>query len=68
MDNTNLYVCSISMSYNAADPADAAKQLIDNIRTNPNWYVKVQEITPNGTLFPSHVIVDTETGEIEEGQ
>lgn len=66
MDNTKLYECSLSMSYNATDPADAAQQLIDNIRTNPGWYIKVKEIDPTGNFYTGHFTVDTETGEVEE--
>lgn len=66
MEKEKLYECTVSMSYNASDPADAANQLIENIRTNPGWYVKVKEIEPSGNFYTGHFTVDTLTGEIEE--
>ena len=66
MEKDKLYECTVSMSYNASDPADAANQLIENIRTNPGWYVKVKEIDPSGNFYTGHYTVDTATGEIEE--
>lgn len=48
------------MSFNADDPVDAANQLIANVQTNPNWYVKVLDVETREA-----VTVDTETGEVE---
>lgn len=59
MEGRKLYECTVSMSYYALDPNDAANQLIANIQTNPNWYVKVKDDETGQT-----VTVDTETGEI----
>lgn len=60
MEGKKLYQCTISMSYYALDPLDAANQMIGNIQTNPNWYVKVLD-----TETREEVTVDTETGETE---
>lgn len=59
--NEKWYECRISQSYLAKDPADAAKQLLDNIATNPNWYVEVKEIDGKASFT-----VDTETDEVQE--
>lgn len=59
MKKTKAYECTVSMSYNAESPADAAKQFLDNIASNPNWYVEVKEINGTGVFT-----VDTETDEI----
>lgn len=53
------FECTVSMTYNAEDPIDAARQLIANIMANPGWYVKVREFDSGES-----VTVDTETGEI----
>lgn len=60
MEGKKLYECTISMSFNADDPADAANQLIANVQNNPNWYVKVINLETREV-----VTVDTETGETE---
>lgn len=60
MENKKEFECTISMSYLADDPIDAAKQFIANIQTNPNWYVQVKDINSNFS-----VMVDTENDFIE---
>ncbi len=66
MEDNKTYQCTVGMSYIATDPVDAANQLIANIQTNPNWYVEVREIKPDGTVDKKSVTVDTETGEISD--
>jgi hypothetical protein len=61
MENEKWYECKVCFSYLATDPLDAAKQFLDNIATNPNWYVEVKEV-----FGEKHFTVDTETDEIEE--
>ena len=55
------FECSVSFTYDAESPVDAAQQFIDNIRSNPNWFVSVKE-TKSGEKFT----VDTESGEAEK--
>ena len=66
MEGKKTYECTLSMSYDATDPVDAANQFIANIQTNPNWYVQVRERRLDGSLMGKIVTVDTETGETEE--
>jgi hypothetical protein len=61
MENGTWYTCKISMVYQALSPAEAAKMLVDNIATNPNWYVEVTQIDGERSFT-----VDTENGEVEE--
>lgn len=56
------FECSVSFTYDSDNPAEAARQLIANIQNNPNWYVNVMEVKPDGKSYT----VDTETGEVEE--
>jgi hypothetical protein len=49
------------MSYKASSPVEAAEMLLDNVATNPNWYVEVKEIDGDRSFT-----VDTENGEAEE--
>ena len=44
MENEKWYECKLSMSYKASSPVEAAEMLLDNVATNPNWYVEVKEI------------------------
>jgi len=61
MENKKWYQCKISMVYEASSPAEAAKMLVANIATNPNWYVEVNQIDGERSFT-----VDTETDEVEE--
>lgn len=63
MENLKWYECKVSHSYLAEDPADAARQLIQNIANNPHWYVSVREI-----FGEKDFTVDTETDEVEESK
>ena len=55
------YECTVSFTYEADSPEDAAQQLIANIQTNPNWFVQVRQ-----SETTKEFTVDTETGECEE--
>jgi hypothetical protein len=61
MENEKWYECSLSMSYKASSPAEAAEMLLTNVATNPNWYVHVKELDTQKNFE-----VDTQTGETEE--
>ena len=61
MENEKCYECKLSMSYKASYPIEAAEMLLDNVATNPNWYVHVKEIDGDRSFT-----VDTENGEVEE--
>ena len=52
----------MSFTYDTDSPEEAAKQFIANIQNNPNWFVGVREVAPEGKSFT----VDTETGNCEE--
>ena len=65
MEGKKTYECTVSMCCDATDPADAANRFIANIQDNPNWYVRVREMRPDGSLLEKFVTVDTETGETE---
>ena len=54
------YETTIGYSYHAKDPADAAKQFMDNLKYSPTWFVRVRNMQTDETF-----IVDTETGSIE---
>lgn len=56
-----MYECTVSFTYEADNPADAANQLITNIQANPNWFVNVKQLETS-----EEFTVDTETGECEE--
>jgi|AACY02.14.fsa_nt_gi hypothetical protein len=56
-----MYECTVSFTYEADSPEDAAQQLIANIQANPNWFVQVKELETTNQFT-----VDTETGECEE--
>jgi hypothetical protein len=56
------YECTVSFTYDTDSPEEAAKQFIANIQNNPNWFVGVREVAPEGKSFT----VDTETGDCEE--
>ncbi len=56
-----MYECTVSFTYEADSPEDAAQQLIANIQTNPNWFVQVRQ-----SETTKEFTVDTETGECEE--
>mgnify|MGYP007071610348 CR=1 FL=1 len=55
-----LFECSISFTFNANNPVEAAREFIANIQNNPDWFVDVKN-TKTGKKF----VVDTETGETE---
>lgn len=61
MEQEKWYECTLSMSYKASSPAEAAEMLLANVATNPNWYVHVKELDSKRSFE-----VDTETGETEE--
>lgn len=65
MSKKKVFHCTVTMSYDANDPIDAAKQFIDNIQSNPGWYVDVKEIDDSGNWIVGNYIVDTANGEIE---
>jgi hypothetical protein len=56
------YECTVSFTYNTDSPEEAAREFIANIQNNPNWFVGVREVAPEGKSFT----VDTETGDCEE--
>jgi hypothetical protein len=59
---TKTYECTVSFTYDTNSPEEAAREFIANIQNNPNWFVNVREVAPEGKSFT----VDTETGETEE--
>lgn len=54
------FECTASMTYQAAEPSVAARDLIANIQWNPEWFVQVKDLD-SGRKFT----VDTLTGAIE---
>ena len=44
MDDKREYEVTISMTYNAGGPVDAALQLIDNMLMQPGWYAQVKDV------------------------
>jgi hypothetical protein len=56
------YECTVSFTYDTDSPEEAAREFIANIQNNPNWFVGVREVAPEGKSFT----VDTETGDCEE--
>ena len=56
------YECTVSFTYDTNSPEEAAREFIANIQNNPNWFVGVREVAPEGKSFT----VDTESGEVEE--
>lgn len=56
------FECSVSFTYDAENPVEAAKQFINTIQSNPNWYVDVREVGLKGKTYT----VDTKTDECEE--
>jgi len=56
------YECTVSFTYDTDSPEEAAREFIANIQNNPNWFVGVCEVAPEGKSFT----VDTETGDCEE--
>ena len=56
------YECTVSFTYDTDSPEEAAREFIANIQNNPNWFVGVREVAPEGKSFT----VDTESGEVEE--
>ncbi len=52
-----LYECTISFTYEAEEPVDAANQFIANVHVTPDWYVLVKD-----TETGEQCTVDTELG------
>lgn len=49
------FECSLSFTYEADSPEDAARQFIANIQSNPNWFVDVKNLENGKTAT-----IDTE--------
>lgn len=56
-----LYECSVSFTYDAENPQEAANEFLANLQNNPNWFIHVRD-TETQTNFS----VDTETGDVQE--
>jgi hypothetical protein len=54
MDKEREYECTVSFTYNAADPVDAVAQFMSNL-ANAGWFVSVRD-TDTGEKF----VVDTD--------
>ena len=46
----NMYEVSISNGYDAPNPSNAAKQFLDNLRMDTDWYIEVRDIK-TGEVF-----------------
>lgn len=58
---SKLYECSVSFTYDAENPQEAANEFLANLQNNPNWFIHVHECE----TF-NHFTVDTETGDVQE--
>ena len=54
------YECTVKTVFMAADPVDAAAQMLENITGMPTWFIIVEDLN-SGRKF----VVDTENEEIE---
>ena len=44
-----IYECTVSFTYDADSPEDAAKQFIANLKSNDSWFIDVRDVGTNKT-------------------